>query len=541
MATKTYTGFGNKVTPQSEPIPDTNQIQNSAGGYSFPVDDWKRLDRFLVLGSEGGSYYSGERELTLANLKGVQNCIKADGLRVVRRVVEISEAGRAPKNTPALFILAVCASKGDLETRQAAFAALPNVARIGTHLFQFLTFVTQFRGFGRGLRSAVANWYESKTPDHLAFQVAKYQQREGWSHHDVLHHVHAKAAEPARNAIYHWAKDGLLLEEAPKILLGTNLIQKAESAKDAAKLIAEYRLPREVVPTQFLNSVEVWETLLEDMPMTALIRNLATMTKIGLLKPLSEATKKVTTQLGDVERIRKARVHPLAVLFALRTYESGHGFRSDASWSPVSQIVDALDEAFYTAFGNVEPTGKRLVLALDVSGSMGGNIIAGTNISAREASAAMALVTARTEPNYAIVGFSTTDSRNYWMRGNNNALVPITISPRQRLDSVIKQVSEIPMGGTDCALPMVWALGNKMEADAFVEYTDSESWAGPIHASQALGKYRREMNIPAKLVIVAMVANEFSVCDQNDAGSLDVVGFDTATPQLISDFCADKI
>src|SRR3990167_3141952 len=463
MTTKTYTGFGNKVTPRSEPIPDTNQIQNSAGGYSFPVDDWKRLDRFLVLGSEGGSYYSGERELTLANLKGVQNCIKADGLRVVRRVVEIREAGRAPKNTPALFILAVCASKGDLETRQGVFAPLPNVARIGTHLFQFLTFVTQFRGFGRGLRSAVANWYESKKAEDLAYQVAKYGNREGWTHHDVLHHVHVKAQDSAHNAVYHWAKDGLLLEDAPKILLGTNLIQKAENAKDAAKLVAEYRLPREVVPTQFLNSVEVWETLLNDMPMTALIRNLATMTKIGLLKPLSYATKKVATQLGDETRIRKARIHPLAVLFALKTYESGHGFRSDASWSPVSQIVDALDEAFYTAFGNVEPTGNRLVLALDVSGSMGGSMIAGTNISARDASAAMALVTARTEPNYTIMAFS-------------GGFVPLTISPRMRLDGVIQKVQALPFDRTDCAQPMLWAAENKIGVDAFVVYTDSETW-----------------------------------------------------------------
>jgi len=56
--------FSTKATSQRQAIPGSSQVPNSAGGYAFPVDDWTRLDRFLILGSEGGSYYAGERELT---------------------------------------------------------------------------------------------------------------------------------------------------------------------------------------------------------------------------------------------------------------------------------------------------------------------------------------------------------------------------------------------------------------------------------------------------------------------------------------------
>ena len=38
--------------PQSEPL-DKRQVPNSAGGFSYAVDDWKRLDRFLILGERG--------------------------------------------------------------------------------------------------------------------------------------------------------------------------------------------------------------------------------------------------------------------------------------------------------------------------------------------------------------------------------------------------------------------------------------------------------------------------------------------------------
>lgn len=92
------------------------------------------------------------------------------------------------------------------------------------------------------------------------------------------------------------------------------------------------------------------------------------------------------------------------------------------------------------------------------------------------------------------------------------------------------------MGGTDCALPMLWALEKKIQADAFVIYTDNETWHGKIHPAQALQEYRRKMGIAAKLVVVAMTSNGFSIADPNDAGMLDVVGFDLATPQVLSDF-----
>jgi len=130
------------------------------------------------------------------------------------------------------------------------------------------------------------------------------------------------------------------------------------------------------------------------------------MTRVGVLASRSAGTEKVLEQLGDADRIRRARVHPIAVLAALRTYASGHGARGRHEWKPVGKIVDGLDGAFYTAFGNVEPTGVRLLLALEVSGSMTYDTVAGVpGLSPRDASAALALVTAATEPDYEVVGF----------------------------------------------------------------------------------------------------------------------------------------
>jgi hypothetical protein len=112
----------------------------------------------------------------------------------------------------------------------------------------------------------------------------------------------------------------------------------------------------------------------------------------------------------------------------------------------------------------------------------------------------------------------------------------LAISPRQRLDDAVKAVSDLPFGGTDCALPMRYARVRKREIDTFVIFTDSETWAGEVHPAQALREYRQASGIDARLVVVGMVSNGFSIADPADPGMLDVVGFDTATPQLVSDF-----
>jgi 60 kDa SS-A/Ro ribonucleoprotein len=495
----------------------------------------------------------------------------------VEEIVRVSAEGRAPKNDPAVFALAMAAGLGDEPTRKAALEALPHVCRTGTHVFQFATFVEGFRGWGRSLRRGVGRWYAAQPVDAIAYQAVKYRQREGVTHRDLLRLAHPAGRVSSGNPtlevsdeharLFEWmvrgdagghaGEAGMTFERhrtrsrrtrgLPRVVEGFVRVRSAETPTEAASLVREYRLPREALQTDHLGSSEVWEALLEDMPMTAMIRNLATMTRVGVLAPCSSGTAKVVAQLADAQRIGRARVHPIAVLAALRTYSAGRGARGRHEWNPVREIVDALDGAFYAAFGNVEPTGKRLLLALDVSGSMEMGEVAGVpGLSPREASAALALVTAATEPGYEVVGFFAgkrgwkSRTKKLW-DFREQGLTPLAISPRQRLDDAVKTVSDLPFGGTDCALPMLYAQALEREIDTFVLFTDSETWAGNIHPAQALRDYRRASGIDARLVVCGMVSNGFTIADPGDPGMLDVVGFDTATPQVISDFASGAL
>ena len=523
-----------RETPQSEPIPGKQMVENSEGGYAFAVDDWTRLQRFLVLGSEGGSYYAGERELTQENAECVRRCVERDAARAVADICVISESGRAPKNDPAIFALAYASSLVGQRLGEGWLTdALPRVCRTGTHLFEFVDAVQKFRGWGRSLRRAVAHWYTSKTPGELAYQIVKYRQRNGWTHHDVLHKCHAKPLTRHINYSLAYAKHGEHGEETTEgwlspgrdprdILSAADAAGSAATPKDSARLIRDHGLVRECIKTEHLNSPEVWDALLEKMPMTAMIRNLGKMSSVGLLKPMSDASRLVTDRLADVDRLKKARVHPFHVLLALTTYQQGRGVRGSLAWEAVPQVIDALDEAFYLAFGAIEPTGKRWLLGCDVSGSMC-SPIANTHISCAMATGCLAMVTARTEQNWHAMAFC-------------DKFVPLPITPRMRLDDVCRMMHNRNFGRTDCSLPMLWALENKVPVDVFATYTDSETWHGSIHPCQALIRYREQMGIPAKLIVIGMESSGFSIADPNDAGMLDVVGMDASCPGVMSSF-----
>src|SRR5438552_645154 len=537
--------FNRRITPQSQPIPGSAQAPNSAGGYSWQVDDWTRFDRFLILGAEGGTYYIGQRDLVKQNHDAIVRCLKADGLRAVNRIVEISDSGRAPKNDPAIFALALVAAHGHPAAKALAFQNLGKVCRIGTHLFHFAEYVNALRGWGRGLRNAVGRWYVSREADELAHQAVKYQQRDGWSHSDLLRLAHPKAPSREHEAIFRWMLNGTeslgerevkrkvrgedrvaryaAVGSLPTLIEAFEQVKRASSKGEIIKLISEHDLPREAIPTQWLNEVAVWDALLVRMPMTAMIRNLGKMTSLGLLAPFSDAKRLIIRKLKDETTLKRSRIHPLAVLVAQKMYAQGHGDKGALKWSPVSAIVDALDGAFYATFSNVEPCNKPVLLALDVSGSMDGSKIVGSCLSAREASATMALVTAATEQEFHIMGFS-------------NRFMPLNISPRMRFDDVVKRISDLPFEGTDCALPMIWARQHKVNVSAFITYSDSETWAGNIHPAQALRQYRGEFVSDAKAVVVGMTSNGFTLADPNDRGMMDVVGFDTSAPAVIADF-----
>jgi 60 kDa SS-A/Ro ribonucleoprotein len=514
------------TTPQTQKIVGSNQEKNNAGGYSFVASIWDQLDRFLILGSNSGSYYVSANKMSADNAEILLKLLVTDGVRVVERIAEVSDKGLAVKNAPAVFALAVAVKNGNPEVKKAALANLAKVCRTSTDFFSFVDQYKQMGGgFGSSVRKALTKWYKDKDADQLAYQLVKYRQRDGWSHHDVLHLCHAKADSEVQNNLFKFAKLNTSIEaaELPAIVHGYLKATTASSVKEVVKLVEDYNLPREALPTQFLNSPEVWDAMLPKMPATALLRNLGTMASNGLLSKLSASEKLVASKLTNREWLAKSRIHPISILIASKIYGSGRGLKGSNVWTPSARIMDSLQDAFYNSFDNIEPTNENYLLGVDISGSMMGSQVAGIpNFSAAEASVALAMAINKQNQNSVIMGFS-------------HKFVELDITYKSRIEDAIRKAQRLGFGATDCALPMVYATQNKLDVDKFVVITDSETYFGANgHPSQALQHYRNAARKNSGLIVCATTATQFTIADPKDPKQLDVVGFSPDVPRIIA-------
>lgn len=529
MANKTYNQFSTLCTPQTSPVPGENMVKNKAGGYAFLADKWTRLRRFLVLGSDGGTYYTSAKKLTEENVQVVRECAQEDVTKTLEMIVEISDGGLAPSNDPALFALAFVCAIVPQESKGIAYNALPKVARTAPHLYDFVSYSQNFRGWGRRLRKAVASWYVDQDDSDMVYQLVKYRQRNGWTHADILRKCHAIPKTLTQRVAFKWATGkGFVDSEYPSTLAHIRQYEFAKRAKSVTEVVNAIReagLPWEAVPTEWHKHPQVWETLLEKMPVTALIRNLGRFANLGMTASnMSDTTKYIVDRLSDISYLQRGRIHPMKILMALRVYQAGRGDKGKLTWTPNQRVADALNEAFYLTFGNVRPTGLKLLVAVDESRSMRKAVSGAIPMSCYEAGLAMSLVLARTEPNVDLIGFDT-------------RVHDLSVSPTSRLDYLLMRGAS--GGGTDCSLPFAYALRPESpDYDAIVAFSDDESWAGGIHQFQIAASYRKTRNAKLRYVAGQMAATETSLIKDATASTLDleVVGLDTSVPELVRSF-----
>lgn len=536
MTSTALKNVSTKVTAQTERSrPD--EVVNNAGGYVFQVSDKARLERFLILGTDGGTYYASEKKITNDNIKFLTDLIHADEDLVRNAILDVSQAGRAYKNSPALFALALLFTEG--KNKSATRSIFNSVARTSTHVFEFAGYIENLGGWGRAKKTAIADWYTEKTDENLAYQLIKYRQRDGWTHRDLFRLSHPVGIS---QEIGNFALGKANISNNP-LIESFEAIQKSTDIKSVLSLLGKNKsLPWEAIPTQFLTDPEVWKTLFYNGQLNgqALIRNITRLARNGAFNDMKFAAD-YATKLTDLEMIKRTKLHPINYLNTVVVYENGQVNRDPYSygrkkdWNTSSVIIDALNDGFNLAFKAVEPAGKRTFIGVDVSGSMSSASAVGSDLTAAQVSGAMAMTIARTEPAHTIVGF--TSAGGY----NNNGITDLGISARTSLSSAMEKVQMSNFGSTDCALAMTYAFKNKIEVDTFVIITDNETHGGTIKPFQALKQYRDATGIDAKLAVFGVSATDFTIADPKDRGMMDFVGFDSNAPKVLADFSAGRI
>ncbi|XP_051556805.1 RNA-binding protein RO60-like isoform X2 [Myxocyprinus asiaticus] len=319
-------------------------------------------------------------------------------------------------------------------------------------------------------------------------------------------------------------------EDVQKVFAYLEAVERAKHSTDELEiihLIEEHRLEKEQILTNHLKSKEVLKALLKEMPLVVLMKHLGKLTADKVLTPGSPDVAAVCERIQDEMALKKAKTHPFNVLVASENYKRGHGKRGKLKWEPDSDIVQALNCAFCKSISNVESTGKRFLVAVDVSSSLS-SVAHGSFISTVAIAAAMCMVFAQTEPNTKVVVFS------------DGVVVPCDISSDMTLMQAAAQLIQTPGGSTDCALPITWASENDKTVDVFIIFTNNQTFER-ANPAVTLQTYRKKTGIFSKLIVCGMIASSLAIADPEDRGMLDICGFDSHAVDVIRNIVLDAI
>jgi 60 kDa SS-A/Ro ribonucleoprotein len=525
-----------RTVGQQQPIPgrEAEMSRNDAGGYGFTLTHWDRFKRFLILGAEGGTFYVGEQKLTVENAAAAMQCIKEDGLRALSEIARVHNLSLAPKWEPAVFCLALASVHGDVATKTRVAAMAPDLLRTGAQLLAFVASADALGKWRRNLRRTVQAWVDARPADQLAYQAVKYQQRNGWSLRDVLRLSHATSKDPAVKAVLDricGRAASASITKIPEILVAEGLMrfEVNEAGVEAALRYAD-QLPREALPSEVNKLPGYWKQALAtgNLPATALIRNLAQMTRVGLMDDV-EVRDAIIQRIAGVT---KARVHPLAVLLAAAAYKSGgaNGRSQGAQYAPNQAVLDALYMAFETGFTQEHRIAGSALVAVDVSGSMSDPVNGSPALTCRDAATAIAVALSRVVEAPEIQAFNqhcpaTGHTGNFWGRVKAGSSYSEALEIFGRMN-----------GSTNCASPILYATQAQKAFDAIVIVSDQDSWSGHVHVAQAMEKYRAAVNPKARLVVLGLAGTGTTLVDPKDPLALGIAGFDAGAVTVLESF-----
>lgn len=539
---------------------DLRQVKNNAGGYVFEVSPTQRLRRFLILGVDSNTYYQTQRQLVRKNGNFIVESLKNGAIspfELYRVVVDVctSKYGSnapAPRKAPVMFVVALLqatADQYDIKTQDSVRQVVADLVRnknVFSTLSDVYLFLSNIRTLSgkmtvpRRLREAIADFLRHVDID---YQTAKYGSRYNFAFKDVLRVVHPIPFTKIQEEIFRaYALSTLpeFSEESPfnkksQILeaMGKELEASGKVSSDFVERVlamSDSGISWEMLPTIFRSDKHpelrkaVFRSVLgvgsgNHMPLTALIRNLPALTAYGVFDD-HDAVLYAYNLIVDADALRGARVHPMRIYMALTNY--GSGVNRNLSWVPNRHVSDALQDALTLAMDNTPQSNKRIMHAIDESGSMSFNRYDKSSDTPYKLATTFTWIMLQSQP--------MSDAYRFTYAGD------ISVSEISRKSSFAEvQGMDATGGGTDLSLPIEFVLKERIPYDVIIIHTDNETWHGK-HASELIDRYRQQVSPNCKFVVISYVANAYSVLSPDDKGSLNVVGFDTSVPSLIHDF-----
>jgi 60 kDa SS-A/Ro ribonucleoprotein len=496
-------------------VPQANAV-NAAGGAAYALGPKEALARYAATGCISDTYYVKAEQ----HLEKVLGLAAACDPLFVAKVAVFARTRGFMKDLPAL-LLATLATRGD-EGRAALKAAFPAVIDNGRMLRTFVQIVRSGKlgrkSFGHGPKRLVQGFFES-SPTWLFRQLSTGQSPSGA---DVVKMVHPKGKTPEHDALLGYLI-GKVSPGDEKWARVPPIVAQLEAWK-ADRSLDPPAVPFELLTAKPLDAAQ-WARVIRNGQWHFIRMNLNTAIRHGALEADPGLEQFIADRLRDPESIRKARVMPYQLLAA---------YKHVGAEVP-RPIVDALHDAMEIAIGNVPATGGRLLVVVDVSGSMGspvtGSFGAGqpaSKVRCVDVAALFAAAMLRRNPAAKILPVDTSVHLDY--------------QPEPR-DSVMTNAVKLAAycgGGTALSAGFAHVNAFRLRFDHVVVVSDSESWAdagygpgtGLMHEWETL----RSRNPGASLVCIDITPARTHQIAPGHSEILHVAGWSDAVFDVVSAF-----
>ncbi|GLQ97824.1 vWA domain-containing protein [Dyella mobilis] len=417
------------------------EVRNEAGGAAYQRSAEAELALCAATGCFNGIFYSDaatQLSQVLAACRRVSPAYVARTALYARRTAYM-------KDMPALLLAYLAGCDGEL--LEKVFDRVIDNGRMLRNFVQILrSGVTGRKSLGTRPKRLVQRWLENASVD--AVLSAAIGEKPSLA--DVIRMVHPKPADAERAALYAW-------------LIGRPC--------DAAKLPAKVReleafkqQPGEAVPDlpfQYLTALPLqashWKAIALRASWQTTRMNLNAFGRHGVFEDAA-LTQSIVERLRDAEAIRRARVFPYQLMAA---------FRSVSRDMPPA-IAEALQDAMEVATRNVPKVDGNVVVAVDVSGSMGSALTgfrrgATSAVRCVDVAALLAACLKRVNPQTRIIPFA-------------EAVRDCRVNPRDSVMTQAAQLAGLLGGGTAVSAALTELNRQRSEVDLLVLVSDNQSW-----------------------------------------------------------------
>jgi len=487
--------------------------KNAAGGKAYEMSPKAALARYACTGCFSDTFYVKAED----HLSRVLNLCKQVDADYIGKLAFYSRRFGFMKDMPA-FLLAVLTARKDEQSRAVLESVFRQVIDNGRMLRGYVQImrsgVTGRKSLGHQPRRLIGKWL---TEWHDPAWIFRQSVGNDPSMLDILRLTHKTASKgltPEQDAFFGYLAGKDLKERAEALPI---LVQQFEAWKrDRSQ--APPKVPFEMLTSQPLTA-EQWATIFRNGQWHFVKQNINTALRQKAFEVDKGLMEHVCALLRDPEVIRKVRVFPHQLLSAYRHIHP----------ETPRQIVDAIHDAMEVAVSNVPAIEGKVVVIVDVSGSMRNSISGGWGCPGprdKDKRSKIRCVDVASLLSSAI------------LRQNRDAVIlPVDTSlhteyrpePRDTIITNANRLAAYGGGGTNISLAMEWINARGLDPDVIFSISDGESWAdyqGGYGTNLAHEFAKLRSRKPgAKLVCVDVVAGKTSQAPQNDPSVLQVSGW----------------